>query len=234
MHNLIISAPQHLNELCDIPPDGTHWDAPHDYVKTKQGRSPLRPRAPFSWQKSLLPLSAEGERLATIFGLYMIAVNIPVKAFYVGIAAEGGKSPEGCLSRFRKHRVKLTGSNVGRTEAGSPQGVGGVNHTAHRNGLQGWRILAQLRYATLSQKGLLPDTCADVRIATASLQRNDKGLLEAFEAQIFSGDPSLRNRVFQLFWPGEDTSSVFDLTSSTRKPPKFAPGEVTFPSIGNS
>lgn len=232
MEKLILTVPRYLNELCDVPVDETRWDAPHDYVKIKQGRTPLRPRAPFSWQKSLLPLGAEGERLATVFGLYMIAVNVPVKAFYVGIAAEGGKSPEGCLTRFRKHRVKLTGSNVGRTEAGSPQGVGGVNHTAHRNGLQGWRIFAPLRYAALSRNGLLPDTCADVRIATASLQRNDKGRLEAFEAQIFRGDPSLRDRVFQLFWPGEDTSDVFDLTSSTRKPSKIVPGEVALPSIG--
>lgn len=148
-------------------------------------------------------------------GLYMVAARAPYKAIYVGIAAGDGKSPEGILNRIRKHRVKITGSHVGSetVTAGRaiPSNVGGVSHTGH------WREFAAARYSQLRDAHMLPDLCSDVQLATGHTCTDTKHGLECFESEIFHNRGAVQERLCEHFWPGEDNSNIFILTSRARK-----------------
>lgn len=204
-----------LTEHFDIPEDDTDWFPIGTYSKVSSGNTPARPHVRFRWKDALHPKTPKAIGLENTSGLYMLAAKVPYKAIYVGIAAGDGKSPEGILNRIRKHRVKITASHVGseRVIAGKtiPSNVGGVSHTGH------WRKFAADRYSALKAKDMLPDICADIQLATGHTCTDRKHLLECFESDIFHNQRAIRERLCEHFWPGEDNSNIFILTSQARK-----------------
>ncbi len=189
-----------LSDHFNVPADSTKWNGEYTIV-AKHGRTPARQRADFQTPRyALEPITAIAKELDSVYGIYAIGVEYPSPAIYIGIAAGGSKSPEGILSRIRKHRVKITGSHVGK----SRDTVGGVNHTA------GWRYIAKQR-SRLFQASRLLDTCQDVwlRIGaahdTAGAPLSDKATLEIFESMLASNHQGLYRELAQSFWPKCET-----------------------------
>jgi hypothetical protein len=222
--DLIFDCPVALGDLYDVPVDNTSWPAPFIYHQVpRQGQSPRRPRAPFhSYPNALVPRS-QVANIDAHFGVYMLAINQPRKAFYVGIAAADGRLTEGVGSRIRKHRVKLTASHVGRIlPCGSPAGIGGVNHTG------GWRPFAAERYQ-FHLTAREDDYCADVRVMVGTAGTNAKKTLEKYESAILHNADGIRSRIFDVFWPGEDNSDVVILNTMRGRAPEKLPSDIVLP-----
>jgi hypothetical protein len=147
-----------LSEHFEIPLDETPWQGLYNNT------APARELATFeTFTRALNPLQEYRDFYNNAFGVYILIFSIPCPAFYVGIA-----SGESILNRIRKHRVKVTGSNVGS----------GVNHTRE------WRSFAQQR-AQLFVDGNQTDTCDDAYLLVGTLAGNeqcdDRCALEYFE-----------------------------------------------------
>jgi hypothetical protein len=135
MNTLKFGKVNKLSKHFDIPPDVSKWHGQYTHIP-KEGNTPDRNQAVFgTFTKSLTPTTCFASGLKSAYGVYVIGVELPYRAIYIGIAAAGSKSPEGILKRIRKHRVKLTASHVGSNN----HTVGGVNHTS------GWRCIAKQR-----------------------------------------------------------------------------------------
>ncbi len=217
--NLIIACPVALNDHYEVPVDNTIWPAPFSYLHVPgQGQTPHRPRAPFGSKHNALIPRPTVPHFDACFGVYMLAIDSPCKAFYVGIAAADGKYPEGVGSRVRKHRVKLTASHVARTA----NSVGGVNHTG------GWRPFAVERHDFHLTGGTLDD-CNDVRLMVGTDGTNAKSTLEKYESAILHDAGGIRSRIYDILWPGEDNSNVKILNSPGGRAPENLPGVIILP-----
>lgn len=213
MTTLAFISPLQLRDHFEIPIDEAEWRGRvGDYVLTtpdsrgKKYQTPDRHRATFSTlSKSLVPVTDQARSLKTHYGVYMLAFEIPFPAFYVGIAASSSKSPEGILSRIRKHRVKLTGSHIGS----SIDKHGGVDHTG------GWREFA-IQRAQFCVERSTQDDVADARLSFADFMPSagpaeHKKEAEWFESQL-TGNPGWNEAVVRRLWPNHDPSSIFQLT----------------------
>lgn len=157
------------------------------------------------------------------YGVYILAIDHPRKAFYVGIAAADSDQPEGVGSRIRTHRVKLTASNVGRTLAcGTPAGVGGVHHP------EKWRLFAVERYQHHLTNGV-DDGCADVRVMVGTAGNNAWEILDQYERAILHNAGGCRSKIFDILWPGEDNSRVERLNTIRGHTPETLPGAIILP-----
>ncbi len=197
-----------------VPTDDTLW-VPGEYevcVDTrgkKTGLTPVRKRAPFqTLTRGMSATSEIGENLSETYGLYLLSFDLPFPAIYVGIAASSGRSPEGILSRIRKHRIKLTASHVGA----SATTHGGVNHTS------GWRDFATHR-AVYYAEHHVADQWQDGRFACGLFQPSGapcshKKQAEWFESQLIAND-GVMGQIVQLLWSDVELPAVFWLTKST-------------------
>ena len=185
-----------LSEHFDIPPDGSKWNGQYTNIP-KEGKTPDRQQAVFGTvTNSLTPTTCFASGLKSAYGIYVIGVELPYPAIYIGIAAGGSKSPEGILKRIRKHRVKLTASHVGSNN----HTVGGVNHTS------GWRCIAKQRaeyFQTINEL----DTCQDLWFGvgraydSCGVSLTDKITLEVFESMLVCNHQDLYNNLTQFIWP---------------------------------
>ena len=141
---LTFAPPQKLSDHFSIPCDKSRWtgaageySACIDAKGKKIGLTPARERATFhSLSRAMTPVTPNGKALNSTFGVYLLAFDVPSPAFYVGVAASSRRSPEGILSRIRKHRVKLTCSHIG----GSASTHGGVSGMC-------WRLPMSLKFS---------------------------------------------------------------------------------------
>jgi hypothetical protein len=196
MNTLKLSQPLYLSEHYNIPVEKSAWNGLYMDVP-KQGRTPERSRASFSsWKKSLIPTSQLAQDIETTFGIYILAMDIPIPAYYVGIASGTGSHPEGVGNRVRKHRVKFSGAHVG----GNQRSVGGVNHT------QGWREFAPARHRYFSETGVF-DFCSDVRLIVGEVTLDsgmvihEKTTLERFESSIATNENQVLDQIMERLWP---------------------------------
>lgn len=206
---LSFEEPVKLNDHFKIPADTSEWGN-DDYVRArnKAGMTPNRPRASFkSFNKGMDAYTDYGDNLSKTFGVYLIGFDYPQPAFYVGVAGNDGKSPEGVSSRIMKHRVKATGSHVGATT----DTTGGVHHPAR------WQKFARLR-AKYFQESPSPDECQDAKLVVGQLTSGEvqpTQILEYFEHLIFENEKGIRDHIYALLWPENDRESVFFLTSAS-------------------
>jgi len=223
MPDLVIACPVSLRDVYCVPADDTVWDTLNYLQLGSQGQTPHRPRATFASHTNALDPIPQVPNFDTRFGVYMLAVCHPHKAFYVGIAAADGQAPEGIGSRVRKHRVKLTASHVGPTrDCGSPTGTGGVHHPGR------WRQFALARYQ-FHLSPLADDLCDDVRMVVGTAGGNAGETLEEYEAAILHNEGGIRSRLFDILWPGEDNSNVFILNTIRGRAPDELPGAIILP-----
>ena len=196
----------------DVPPDLTVWQ-PKDYLQTPQGWTPKRDRASFaSWQKSVVPTTQDAHNLKNYFGIYIVAFEVPEPSLYIGIASNDTKTSEGVLNRFKKHRVKTSGSQVGT----APTSTGGVHHPVK------WRNFAQQRFAAMNGR---PDFLTDVRIVVSSFintTKQPKKDLERFESSIICNQNNALDQVAAMLWPGK-TSNDLRLLNGTRGRSELTP-----------
>ena len=222
---LKFDSPIKLIDHFEVPEDGSVWSE-HSYVRTigrngrNTGQTPVRQRAEFArWQNALVPKSDFGKSVSQAFGIYLLAFSAGQPAIYVGIAAAGGRAPEGILNRIKKHRVKSTGSHVGP----SAESCGGVNHTC------GWREYAVSRAAHFQRASVI-DRLEDVRLIVGRLnpapRTSDKEILERFEASIFSNYKSVGDKICHLLWPTIPADQVRQLTRAVAKRPVI-PGRAS-------
>lgn len=168
---LEITQPIPLQEVVVVVPDTTTWKSvDHLPVTTKRGkaagRTPDRDQASYgAWQKALQDHPTR-HPLRDSFGLYFLFFNVPSPHLYIGIAANGGRSPEGVLNRIKKHVVKATGSHVGNCRTVN----GGVDHT------EGWRTFAKTRALTRVRAAV--DTCEDAMLALGRVTDAECRLVE--------------------------------------------------------
>jgi hypothetical protein len=213
--SLVFSPPELLTTYFEVPIDKTCWMGEYrvttDRFGKKNGQTPAREQASFSrWQDSLLPKSDVVEKYSKCFGVYLLTMDIPTPAIYVGIAVSSAGRPEGVLTRIRKHRVKLTGSHIGRNGASS----GGVNHTG------GWRSFAPERARHFAARDET-DGCRDVRIITGTMlpivggNLEEKAALEYFESRIADEHSPVWEQLTNLLWPRHDELVPRLLTLST-------------------
>lgn len=196
----------------DVPPDLTVWQ-PKDYLQTTQGWTPKRDRASFaSWQKSVVPTTQDAHKLKNYFGIYIVAFEVPEPSLYIGIASNDTKTSEGVLNRFKKHRVKTSGSQVGT----APTSTGGVHHPVK------WRNFAQQRFAAMNGR---PDFLTDVRIVVSSFintTKQPKKDLERFESSIICNQNNALDQVAAMLWSGK-TSNDLRLLNGTRGRSELTP-----------
>lgn len=204
---LVLNAPRNFTSLFHTPIDDTDWESPQEYLRIQQqGYRPDRARASFnSINQALQPL-IHAESLQNTYGVYMLAFGDDqdslLKAFYVGIANNSGTSSEGILNRIKKHRIKVTGSNVGANK----DSVGGVNHT------KGWRTYAPKRYQHFLNKKT-KDDCSDARLIIGQIQEPySKENLEFFENKIIKNE-EIKRKIYSLLW--QKTDGVTLLTTRT-------------------
>ncbi|MEA9602669.1 hypothetical protein VC188_11120 [Polynucleobacter sp. MG-28-Ekke-A2] len=204
---LLFNLPIKIDDHFLIPADTTTWTA-YGYSRAIGGMTPYRDRASFATlSKALVPTTSYGKSLSNTFGVYMIAFDYPRPAFYVGVAGNDGRAPDGIKKRISKHRVKATGSHIGLTQSKT----GGVHHPMQ------WQYFAKLRARYFFENDTF-DRCADARLvigqmALSSLQPTTK--LEYFEHLIYENVNNIRDYIYQLFWPGVEQSSVILLTSGS-------------------
>lgn len=205
MNTLKFDKVKKLSDHFDIPPDGSKWDGQYTYIP-KEGRTPDRQQADFGTvSKSLAPITCFASELKSAYGIYVIGIELPYPAIYIGIAAGGSNSPEGVLKRIRKHRVKITASHVGSNN----HTVGGVNHTS------GWRCIAKQRAEYFQAINEL-DTCKDLWFSVGRAYDNcgasltDKRTLEVFESMLVSNFQGAYEKLAKSFWPvdGKDADCL--------------------------
>jgi hypothetical protein len=204
MVTLTFSKPIHIaNHFC-VPADVSRWcSLSYNSVSPGGGNTPARVRAAFSTlTRGLVPKSCLAWKLKQVFGVYIVALDVPEPAFYVGVAARADgrskltiKPPDGILKRLQTHRIKTTGSHVGVT----PNKHGGVNHTL------GWRGFAPCR-AKFFQTKKADDLCDDMRLVIGQLNQTNPGLadkptLEYFEWLINYNRSGVYNQMCKLLWP---------------------------------
>ncbi|RLD54775.1 MAG: hypothetical protein DRJ01_17585 [Bacteroidetes bacterium] len=198
---LKFTLPIYLKEYFVIPEDTTSWNKDYfDFVSGKKQTRYFRPnrkRADFkSHGKALVPLSdSDIKNFIPEHGIYILVFQYPYPAIYVGIATEN--STETITSRIKKHRVKITASNVGASD----KSVGGVSHT------KGWRIFAPGRFDYFNGIGEI-DTCQDVRLITGTFKassgsENYKKEAEYFERMIESNKNTVLDSIISRLWPNE-------------------------------
>jgi hypothetical protein len=216
MTTLTIEPARRLADHFGIPPDNTLWDG--RYLPVPKAWTPSRERA-FTLARALVPLSDWAKTQRRRCGVYIMAFDFPSPSLYFGIAANDGKCAEGFLTRFRKHRVKASGSHVGRTA-----GVcGGVHHPAE------WRSFAQRRHEYFREIGV-SDALEDVRVLTATVHADGspgvqrKLDLQRFEAAFCRNDRGWRDRVAQIMWPGIESGPRL-LTSGFQAAAELLPSD---------
>ncbi len=209
MTTLTFDMPLHIIEHFEVPVDTAPWDG--GYTRGTGGNHPVRSRAPFhSWGNALTPISDIAANLEQCFGVYILAFGHPKDgpppALYIGVAGNGGRTPEGVLRRLRKHRVKVTASQVG--PAGS---VGGVNHTL------GWRTYAAKRHSWFAERNSADDL-SDARWVVGQLDSSKAPVktLEFFEHALFTNHLGMRDALVALLWPNSNVVPHL-LTTRTSK-----------------
>lgn len=190
---LIITDPIQATQAFLFPDDTTQW-SPSSYRSNyrrcpRGGYTPIREPASYGGLnnavRALQPESWEQQ-----YGIYILLMEIPTPTMYVGIASEDARAPEGIFSRFRKHRVKLSGSHVG-----NDTGHGGVHHPRK------WGAYAIDRYNYFD--GRLDDF-NDIRIATAHIEDipvQAKAELERFEKHLFNNCSQVLTAIAETAWP---------------------------------
>ncbi|WP_127347510.1 hypothetical protein [Pseudidiomarina mangrovi] len=193
----------------DIPIDKSVWSTidTQPYRRTDDGMTANRDQATFGSLTKGLVLRDECALHRKQKGLYCIATGgfsggeLP-PAFYVGIA-----HGETVLSRLQKHRVKLSGSNVGSSHSSA----GGVKHP------NTWQKYARERYLTI---GGPSDTLADVRFMYGEItdpNQSNKQVLAAFEQAIAQNYKGILEQLLAIFWPNCEITDLTILTSGHGK-----------------
>ncbi|HGN2666814.1 TPA: hypothetical protein ACKR04_002108 [Pseudomonas aeruginosa] len=191
MTTLTFAQPVLLADHFDVPADTTPWLAAGTsaaYVKTNPGMTPARYRASFkTLSHAMVPVSAYGKNLSKTYGLYVLAFGGAKDLtpwIYVGTTVR-----ESVLARIRKHRVKATGSHIGRGANVS----GGVNHTS------GWRPFAERRYIEHAGRH---DLYTDVRLVVGQLNlpNVDDTKLRQFEASLCSNQHGVLDQIKSMLW----------------------------------
>lgn len=207
--SLVFGSPVKLNQHFNIPADLTPWPG-FAYVRAAGGMTPARPRASFSTLTNAMSASTPyGSSLTSTFGVYMIGFDDPQPAFYVGVAGNDGKAPEGVKTRIFKHRVKATGSHIGA----APGKTGGVHHPKQ------WQFYADLRARFYAARPT-PDQCADARLIIGQISLTTSQptkALEYFEHLIYKNEQGIRDYIYGLLWPHLDPASVILLTSGSSR-----------------
>jgi len=140
--------------------DTSSWDGSYD-----NRAMPRRLR--IRWEDAL---DAQGKPgLPHAHGVYVLAFRVPAPALYIGIAADGGREPEGIPNRLRKHCVKAVGSHAGS----------GVTHPRR------WRDFAMSRRDELRRLDR-PDTLEDAVVMTGAVTGcpDVKGVYEYYESRL--------------------------------------------------
>lgn len=183
-----IFRPININEIFTIPEDRSLWNDEPRYLRTNGGQVPNR--VPYlNTSKLLIPQNEHikdffGGNSPTNYGIYILIFN-DFKKFYVGIAARYSymkgeerveiQTPEGFLTRLRKHRAKCTGT------------FANINHT--NQAPYGWRDFALDRNKLYCAKNVI-DTMSDCLLSLVVFNNHenykidDKGILEKLEHHI--------------------------------------------------
>jgi hypothetical protein len=206
---LIFGSPVNLNQHFSIPSDLTLWPG-FGYRRANGGMTPVRDRASFfTLSNAMVATTVYGNSLTSTFGVYILAFNDPQPAFYVGVAGNDGKAPEGVRTRILKHRVKATGSHIGN----APDKTGGVHHPEQ------WQSFASSRAQFYSTRAAA-DQCADARLVFGQIDLSrlqPTKTLEYFEHLIYKNENGIRDHLYGLLWPGVDPLSVILLTSGSNR-----------------
>ena len=166
----------------------------------------------------MVPTTQDACRLKDYFGIYLVAFEIPEPSLYIGIASNDTKTSEGVLNRFKKHRVKTSGSHVGTT----PISTGGVHHP------EKWRNFAQKRFAALNGQ---PDFLTDVRIVASSFintTKQPKNDLERFESSIICNQNNVFDAIVDKLWPGKTAYDVRLLNGTRGRPELTTEDQIIF------
>ena len=178
----LITNPVNINELFHLPPDTTEWKT-LEYVKNKSGYDIPKREKVFTQSQVLLPKekfqSFFSKNSKYNYGIYLLFFKDFGK-FYVGITAKYSKlvknliikqikSPEGFLTRLRKHRAKCTGTDIN------------IMHTASE-----WQPFAKERYKKIGPGDTMDDCYLSFIIFKnhENEKENDKGKLEYLENKI--------------------------------------------------
>jgi hypothetical protein len=145
-----------------------------------------------------------------VTGLYLMAFDLPTPHIYVGIAAAGGRAPEGVLNRMRKHCIKTMGMNGGL----------GVHHPKK------WQQFALARYQFMQQRKTT-DKLEDVRfLYGSSSDSNPKATLEHFEAMICSNHQNSLTDICNQLWPETPAGNITLITQGHTQPGNFSEYEI--------
>lgn len=190
---LIINNPIQATEAFLFPEDTTPW-APTSYQADYRkcpggGYTPIRDAASYGGLSNAVH-SLQPESWNRQYGIYILLIGLPTPTIYIGIASEDARTPEGIFTRFKKHRVKLSGSHVG-----NDIGHGGVHHPRK------WGEYAIDRYNHFD--GRLDDF-NDIWIAKARIDDipvQAKAELERFEKHLFNNCSQILDAITETIWP---------------------------------
>jgi len=190
---LTIDQPTPASKFFTFPEDTTAW-CPESYQLNYRncpggGKTPIRNPASFGGlQRAVIALRPDD--WANQFGIYILFMEIPSPTIYIGIASQDARVPEGIFSRFKKHRVKITGSHVG-----NEVGHGGVHHPRK------WGAYAIDRYNFFEGRR---DDLSDLMIAQARIEGipiQVKSDLERFEKHLFNNCSLALDAIVGSIWP---------------------------------
>ena len=193
---LTIDRPILASQAFTFPEDTTPW-VPENYHSNYRkcsggGKTPIRNRASFGRLQNAV-VAHQPDDWENLFGIYILFMEIPSPTIYIGIASEDARVPEGIFSRFKKHRVKITGSHVG-----NDVGHGGVHHPRK------WGAYAIERY---NHFGHHRDDLSDLKIAQARIEGRSiqtKSDLERFEKHLFNNCSNVLDAIAKTMWAGNE------------------------------
>ncbi len=189
---LTFDEPQKLTDYFDVPVDTTNWSKQYE---SNQPATPKReiPEPNFSLKEALKPLS---NLALPDSGLFLLALEIPHKAIFIGFSESKSKKSN-IIHRLCRYRTVITATNVGNV------------HSPEK-----WQIFAKKRFDYFRYQKL-DDSCSDVRFVIGQI--NDSTEFRYFVNVIRNNSNGILDEICSRLWNESNSKSVEILNNDVRE-----------------
>lgn len=187
---LTFDEPQKLTAHFYVPVDSTDWC---NQYEGKNTIIPKRDKPNFSLDEALKPIS---DLEIPDAGLFLLALEIPHKAIFIGFSESNSKNSN-IIHRLCRYRTVITATNVGNV------------HSPKK-----WQMFAKKRFDYFRYQKL-DDSCSDVRFVIGKM--NDSTQLQCFVKTIRDNSNGILDGICSRLWNGIDSKSVEILNDNVKQ-----------------
>ena len=188
---LTFDEPRKLTSDFNVPPDSTSWNK--QYEGNSNNITPKRGTPHFKLNEALQPLSNSA---LPDSGLFLLALEIPHKAIFIGFSENKSKKSN-LIHRLCRYRTVITATNVG-----------------HVHSPEKWQIFAKKRFDYFRYQKL-DDSCSDVRFVIGQI--NDSTEFRYFVNVIRNNSNGILDEICSRLWNESNSKSVEILNNDVRE-----------------